>query len=137
MDSHKPHLPNVSLAEAIKLAKLEHDRKEKNVEVDDKKKMEAENDLRKAISLSYLQSEPENKNRQSQSEKNNKSAKPEQLSALRNALITPKGGNINHNSHVNHTNQHVDSVKKTREAPREVPEDVLKKVFDVGDSGFK
>lgn len=139
------------LAEAIKKATLEREqavrekdelekvKSEKNI-VDQNKRVESETDLRKAISLSYLE------NDNLKPEKNEKSAKPEQLNILRDMLASSNSSNKNssvdkspadqkNNSSKIQNNRNLGNnevnaqplvgVKKVRE----VPEDVLKNIL--------
>jgi hypothetical protein len=139
--------PNLGLAEAIKQAKLEYektekekiDKSEKDKETEkqiEKKKAETENDLRQAISLSYLHSEPAKNPREEK--KNEKSAKPEQLSALRDMLVgLPKtdnrAGGVPSGHATVSTNTTTSEIRHTTKQMREVPESVLKEVLDIGD----
>ncbi len=101
------------LADAIKKATLEREAvlKEKNI-VENTKRAENENDLRKAISLSYLEHDT------LKPEKNEKSAKPEQINALRDLIAGKK--------EVPQEQPQVTAPKK----PNEVPEDVLKNILN-------
>lgn len=109
------------LGDAIKKATLEREAalKEKIV-VDDKKRAESENDLRKAISLSYLEHDT------LKPEKNEKSAKPEQVNALRNLIATKK-------EIPQEQPKPQPQVQTPPPAPKklnEVPEDVLKNILN-------
>lgn len=95
------------LADAIKKATLE---RETALKVEDKKKVDNENDLRKAISLSYLENDT------LKPEKNEKSAKPEQVNMLRDLIATKKEV----------PQPQAPALKK----PNEVPEDVLKNILN-------
>ncbi len=95
----KPEQKNV-LADAIKKATQER-------EAVIKEKADNENDLRKAISLSYLEHDT------LKPEKNEKSAKPEQVNALRDLIATKK-----------------EVPPPAPKKPNEVPEDVLKNILN-------
>lgn len=102
------------LADAIKKATFEREEalREKKA-VDQTKRVESENDLRKAISLSYLENDT------LKPEKNEKSAKPEQLNVLRDLIADSKKA-------PEQAQVPTPVVKKVRE----VPEDVLKKILN-------
>ena len=101
------------LADAIKKATLEREEtlKAKTV-VENTKRTESENDLRKAISLSYLEHD------NLKPEKNEKSAKPEQINMLRDLIATKK----------EEVKQPLPTV--TPKKLNEVPEDVLKDILN-------
>lgn len=78
--------PSPLLAEAIKQARIEREDADKRKADDKQKKVEIENDLRSAISLSYLQGN-NNSAKKEQHQRSEKSAKPENVAALRDVII--------------------------------------------------
>ncbi len=101
------------LADAIKKATLE---RETALKVEDKKKVESENDLRKAISLSYLEHDT------LKPEKNEKSAKPEQINMLRDLIATKK--------EIPQEQPKSQPIVSAPKKPNEVPEEVLKNILN-------
>jgi len=108
------------LADAIKKATLEREEtlKAKTI-VEDKKKVESENDLRKAISLSYLEHD------NLKPEKNEKSAKPEQINALRNLIATKKEVLPEQPKPQVPPQSQTPAPKKLNEVPEDVLKDIL------------